>query len=72
MTFPLFSKIEVNGDAACGLYKLLKAAQPGEEDTADIRWNFTKFLVDGGGEVVARFEPKVTPEEIEQEITARV
>ncbi len=71
-TFPLFSKIEVNGDEACELYKLLKAGQPGTADTSDIRWNFTKFLVDGGGDVVARFEPQVTPDEIEPEITARL
>ncbi len=71
-TFPMFSKIDVNGDATCELYELLKTAQPGSEDTADIRWNFTKFLVDGKGEVVARFEPKVTPEEIESAIESRL
>ncbi len=72
VTFPMFSKIEVNGDDACELYGLLKTAQPGTEDSADIRWNFTKFLVDGSGEVVARFEPKVTPEEIDTDISARL
>ena len=64
VNFPLFSKIEVNGDGACDLYKFLKSAQADESGNADIAWNFTKFLVDGSGEVVARFEPKVTPEEI--------
>ncbi len=72
VTFPMFSKIEVNGDGACELYGLLKTAQPGTEDSADIRWNFTKFLVDGGGEVIARFEPQVTPEEIDTEIDAQL
>ena len=57
--FPMFAKIEVNGDGAAPLYKLLKDAQPG-----DIAWNFTKFLVDGAGNVVERFEPQVTPEDI--------
>jgi glutathione peroxidase len=42
----------------------LKAAQAGEDGNADIGWNFTKFLVDGAGSVVARFGPKTTPEEI--------
>jgi glutathione peroxidase len=60
----MFAKIEVNGDGACDLYKLLKSAQPGEDGNADIGWNFTKFLVDGSGKVVARFGPKTTPEEI--------
>ena len=59
----MFAKIEVNGDGACELYELLKAAHPG-----DIGWNFTKFLVDGDGNVVERFEPQVTPEEIEPRI----
>jgi len=60
----MFAKIEVNGDGACELYKLLKAAQAGDDGNADIGWNFTKFLVDGAGSVVARFGPKTTPEEI--------
>jgi glutathione peroxidase len=61
--FPMFAKIEVNGDGTCDLYKLLKEAKPG-----DIAWNFTKFLVDGSGNVVERFEPQVTPEEIEPRV----
>ena len=59
MNFPLFAKIEVNGDGACGLYRFLKAEQPDEEGKEDIPWNFTKFLVDGDGKVVARFAPTV-------------
>ncbi len=65
-TFPMFEKVDVNGDGACDLYKMLKAANVGEEGTADIAWNFAKFLVDGDGKVVARFGPRTTPEEIAQ------
>lgn len=64
VNFPMFSKIEVNGDGACELYQMLTAAAPDEEGNADIPWNFTKFLVDGEGKVLARFAPTVTPEEI--------
>ncbi len=60
----MFSKIEVNGDGACELFKLLKSKQPNEDGSSDIQWNFTKFLVDGKGNVVARFGPRTTPEEI--------
>jgi len=59
----MFAKIEVNGDGACELYQLLKAEQPG-----DIAWNFTKFLVNRDGKVVARFEPRDTPEQIAQRL----
>jgi glutathione peroxidase len=64
VNFPMFSKIEVNGDGAAPLYQLLKAAQPGDGDIADITWNFEKFLVDRDGEIVARFAPPTTPEEV--------
>ncbi len=64
VTFPMFSKVEVNGDGACELYQWLKSEQASPDGKADIGWNFTKFLVNGAGEVVARFEPQVTPEEI--------
>ncbi len=62
--FPMFAKIEVNGPGECELYSLLKAAQPGEGDSADITWNFEKLLVDKTGTVVRRFAPPTTPEEI--------
>ncbi len=62
--FPMFAKIEVNGDGACELYQLLKAAQPGDGEKPDITWNFEKFLVDKHGNVVRRFSPIATPEEI--------
>jgi glutathione peroxidase len=60
----MFSKVEVNGDGACELYKFLKSERADEEGKADIPWNFTKFLVDGAGAVVARYGPTTTPEDI--------
>ena len=66
--FPMFAKIEVNGSGACELYQHLKAARADEEGNSDIAWNFTKFLVDGDGNVIARFAPPVTPEEIGEQI----
>ena len=62
--FPMFSKIEVNGDGACELYQWLRSEQTGAGDANDITWNFEKFLVDRTGAVVARFSPMVTPEDI--------
>lgn len=69
VNFPLFSKIEVNGTGACELYQWLKSANVGEEGSADIGWNFAKFLVNKEGEVIERYHPKVTPEEIESDLT---
>ena len=68
----MFSKIEVNGDGACDLYKYLKAEQADEEGKDDIAWNFTKFLVNADGEVVARFEPRTTPEEIAEQLSSHL
>lgn len=62
--FPMFSKIDVNGDDAAPLYKWLESEQPGDGESADITWNFEKFLVDAKGNVVKRWEPTTTPEEI--------
>lgn len=62
VTFPLFAKIEVNGDARHPLYEeLIKVADTQGKD-GDIRWNFEKFLIAPGGEVT-RFSPLVTPED---------
>ena len=61
VTFPLFAKVDVNGDGAAPLYRHLKAAKPGLLGTEAIKWNFTKFLVDRSGEVVARFAPNDEP-----------
>ena len=68
--FPMFAKIDVNGDTACDLYKLLKSKQADEEGNVDIGWNFTKFLVNGSGEVIARFGPAITPEQIAEQLPA--
>ena len=70
VTFPLFAKIEVNGDKAHPLYQHLKAAVPGVLGTEAIKWNFTKFLVDRQGRVVARHAPTTAPADLEREIEA--
>lgn len=70
--FPMFEKIDVNGDTACALYRFLKAAKPDENGKGDIPWNFTKFLVDGTGDVVARYAPTVTPEAIGKDLAERL
>jgi len=69
VNFPMFAKIEVNGDGACALYQMLKRAAPGEDGNEDIPWNFTKFLVGKDGKVLARFNPQTTPEEIAGRLT---
>ncbi|HUF73150.1 MAG TPA: glutathione peroxidase [Gammaproteobacteria bacterium] len=68
VTFPLFSKIEVNGDGAHQLYKWLKSEQAGILGTQAIKWNFTKFLTDRKGRVLERYAPNVTPEAIERDL----
>jgi len=66
--FPMFAKIEVNGEGTAALYEWLKTEQPGDGETSDLVWNFEKFLVDAKGEVVARFSPTVTPEEVAEQL----
>ena len=68
VSFPMFDKIEVNGPKAHPLYQYLKDEQPGVLGTKNIKWNFTKFLVDRGGKVVDRFAPMTKPEDIEKSI----
>lgn len=70
VTFPMFAKIDVNGDDAHPLYKFLKHEKPGLLGSERIKWNFTKFLVDRAGKVVARFAPMTKPEKIEGPIAA--
>jgi glutathione peroxidase len=70
VTFPLFAKIEVNGADAHPLYQHLKSAKPGILGTEAIKWNFTKFLVDRNGHVVARFAPKDAPADIDADVAA--
>ena len=69
VTFPMFAKIDVNGDHAHPLYQYLKSAQKGILGTESIKWNFTKFLVDADGTVLERYASKQTPEDIEADIT---
>lgn len=66
--FPLFAKIDVNGEHTHPLYEFLKKAQPGLLGTEGIKWNFTKFLVDREGNPVKRYASKDTPEEIAPEV----
>ncbi|MEQ8934619.1 MAG: glutathione peroxidase [Amphiplicatus sp.] len=68
VTFPLFAKIDVNGQAAHPLYDYLKSQKLGFAGTKSIKWNFTKFLVDGDGKVKARYSPQTAPRLIEKDI----
>jgi glutathione peroxidase len=61
-TFPLFAKIVVAGEGKHPLYQYLTAKETNPKSAGDIPWNFTKFLVDRDGRVIARFEPKDAPE----------
>ena len=70
VTFPMFAKIDVNGENAHPLYQHLKSTKPGMLGTQAIKWNFTKFLVDRQGNVVKRYAPNDKPEEIEADIVA--
>ena len=69
VTFPMFEKIEVNGKNAHPLYNYLKGEKSGLLG-ASIKWNFTKFLVDRAGYVVARHAPTTKPESLKREIEA--
>jgi glutathione peroxidase len=68
VSFPMFDKVDVNGPGAHPLFDYLKAEQPGMLGTKNIKWNFTKFLVDKTGKVVDRFAPMTKPEDIENSI----
>ena len=70
VTFPVFSKIKVNGPKAHPLYRLLKSAQAGALGTERIKWNFTKFLVDKDGSVVRRYAPITRPDTIASDVEA--
>jgi glutathione peroxidase len=69
ITFPLFGKIDVNGTRAHPLYQYLKSARAGLLGPS-IKWNFTKFLIDRSGKVVARHAPTTKPESLTREIEA--
>jgi glutathione peroxidase len=68
VTFPLFDKVEVNGDKAHPLYKHLKKSAKGLLGSEAVKWNFTKFLVDKDGNVVKRFAPTDKPESLEKDV----
>jgi glutathione peroxidase len=68
VTFPLFAKIEVNGENTHPLYKLLKSEEKGVFGTEGIKWNFTKFLVGRSGQVLARYAPTASPESLDSDI----
>ncbi|MFN7684614.1 MAG: glutathione peroxidase [Oligoflexia bacterium] len=68
VSFPMYAKVEVNGDSAHPLYAFLKKQGKGILGTEAIKWNFTKFLVDKQGTVVERFAPQTTPSSLEKEV----
>jgi len=70
--FPLFAKVDVNGDNAAPLYEFLKNEKPGLLGTEMIKWNFTKFLVDRDGHVIKRYAPNDTPDKIKGDIAALI
>ena len=72
VSFPLFSKIDVNGDDAHPLYKYLTNDLPGVLGTEAIKWNFTKFLIGRDGVPIARYAPTTTPESIEDDVRAAI
>ena len=70
VSFPLMSKIDVNGPKALPLYQWLAQTAPGLLGTRSIKWNFTKFLVGRDGQTVARFAPQDTPASLAKAIEA--
>lgn len=70
VTFPMFAKVDVNGDDAAPFYQDLKAAAPGVMGTKAVKWNFTKFLINRQGEVVTRFAPTTEPADLAADIEA--
>ncbi|MGR6874484.1 glutathione peroxidase [Pseudomonas sp. HK3] len=68
VSFPMFSKVEVNGDNAHPLYQYLKKEARGILGTQKIKWNFTKFLINQDGNVIKRFAPTAKPEDIAKQV----
>ncbi|MRX70914.1 redoxin domain-containing protein [Bacillus lacus] len=66
--FPMFSKVDVNGESAHPLFKYLTAEAPGLMGSKAVKWNFTKFLVDHQGKVIQRYSPNTSPADIEKDI----
>ena len=72
VTFPMFAKVEVNGDGTHPLYRWLKSEGKGILGSESIKWNFTKFLVGRDGQVVKRYAPTDTPEKIAKDIAGQL
>ncbi len=70
VSFPMMSKIDVNGAQAHPLYQWLSAQAPGLLGSKTIKWNFTKFLVDKNGQVIKRYAPQDAPEKLAKDIEA--
>jgi glutathione peroxidase len=70
ITFPMFAKIDVNGDNASPLFEYLKTNLPGVLGTKAIKWNFTKFLIDRNGLPRVRYAPTDTPSSIKKDIVS--
>lgn len=70
VTFPMFAKVDVNGENAHPLYDWLKTSMPGILGSEAIKWNFTKFLIDRNGQVVKRYAPNTDPASIRSDIEA--
>ena len=68
VTFKIFNKINVNGSKSDPVYEFLKNQLPGVAGTTQIKWNFTKFLINKNGEVIERFSPQAEADEIEASI----
>ena len=69
VSFPMFAKIDVNGDDTHPLYRWLKTEKSGLLG-GRIKWNFTKFLVGRDGQVIERFAPTTTPADLEKDVVA--
>jgi glutathione peroxidase len=70
VSFPMFEKIDVNGEGAHPLYRWLKSSAKGLLGSEGIKWNFTKFLVDRNGTVIDRFAPTTKPEDLKSNVEA--
>ena len=68
VNFPMFAKLDVNGENEASLYSMMKADQPGDGESSDVKWNFEKFLIDPEGVTVARWDTGTTPEDIRADL----
>jgi len=68
VTFPMFAKVDVNGANAHPLFDYLKKAKPGLLGSQNVKWNFTKFLIDKDGNPVARYAPQESPDSLRKDI----